>query len=170
MLKFLAVPLSTKTSKAITNWFSVVTQFNKFSILALFLCVGCYSFYAQNSLYSANNVVNVTTSITAVSAAELEISSEKVSKTVTWTLNFLSPTDLEQRKHNLIQEVCKENGADVLVDPQFTYSKRLLGGGKLTVTGYPAKYKNFRSLTDTEVDSFILHPNYSGNRVVFINR
>lgn len=126
--------------------------------------------YGKKTDEQPTNEVNVETTITAVSAAELEIGETRVSKTSTWGPKFLSPTSLEQRKANLIVELCNEVGADVLVDPQFTYSKRIFGGGKLTLYGYPAKYKNFRSMTEQEIDSFIVSPAYETGKVVFINK
>lgn len=116
------------------------------------------------------NTVNVETTITAVSAAELTIAEERVELSTKWLAKLLSPTSLEQRKANLIVELCRKVGADVLVDPQFTYSKTMLGGGKLTVSGYPARYKNFRTMTQQEVDSFIVSPAYDTGKVVFINK
>lgn len=114
--------------------------------------------------------VNVELTITAVSTADLDIADTRVSKSKTWTLNFLSSMTLDQRKANLIIELCREVGADVLVDPQFIFSKRIFGGGKLTVSGYPATYKNFRTMTDKEVDAFIVSPEYETGKVVFINK
>ncbi|MBE6318706.1 MAG: hypothetical protein E7081_07020 [Bacteroidales bacterium] len=140
-------------------------------IFCCFLIGGVFSAYAEDKeQQTLSNIVNVETTITAVSAADLEIADERVSKSTTWTLNFLSGTALEQRKANLIIELCREVGADVLVDPQFTYSKRMLGGGKLTVSGYPATYKNFRTMTDKQVDAFITSPEYNTGKVVFINK
>lgn len=57
-------------------------------------------------------------------------------------------------KKAAIQEVLVKNGnADLLVEPQFVMSKRKgMFGTKIksvTVTGRPAKYKNFRSLNDS---------------------
>lgn len=107
--------------------------------------------------------------ILAVAGAELDISPAKVTKSVSWTMNFLSPTSLEQRKTNLINDLCKETGADIIVDPQFTYKRRILGGGKLTLTGYPAKYRNFRNLNETEIDSLIINKSQPENSIIFIN-
>lgn len=115
------------------------------------------------------NVAHLENKILAVSGAELEISSVSVSKTVTWVIGLFNRTDLEQRKKNLVYELCREIGADILVDPQFTYSKTILGGGKLTVRGYPAKYKTFRSLSDEQIDSLLIHPKYDTNTIIFIN-
>ena len=108
--------------------------------------------------------------IVAVSGADLIISETSVSKSATWVTGLFSRTDLEQRKTNLINQLCREVGADVLVDPQFTYSKRFLGGGKLTVRGYPAKYKSFAPLTDEQIDSLLINPKFDSNKVIFINK
>lgn len=140
-------------------------------VLCCFLVLGSHCVLAEDkNQQEVGNTVSVETTITAVSAADLEISDKRVSKTVTWTLNFLSGTDLEQRKANLIIELCRTVGADVLVDPQFTFSKRMFGGGKLTVSGYPATYKNFRSMTDKQIDAFVATPEYNTGKVVFINK
>lgn len=128
------------------------------------------TFAQENNTGSQSNIVNVETTITAVSTADLEIADERACKSTTWTMNFLTGNTLEQRKANLIIELCREVGADVLVDPQFTFTKRMFGGGKLTVSGYPAKYKNFRTMTDSEIDAFIATPEYNTGKVVFINK
>lgn len=128
------------------------------------------SVYADDRQETPYNTVNVETTITAVTVAELDISDERVTKTVTWSMNFLAPTDLDQRKKNLITDLCREVRADVLVDPQFTFSKRILGGGKLTVSGYPARYTNFRTMSEAEVEAFIVSPEYQTGKVVFINK
>jgi len=145
--------------------------YSSFIILCLILIFSSLSAFAEDKeLQESSNTVNVETTITAVSAADLEIGDKRVSKSTSWTLNFLSGTALEQRKANLIIELCREVGADVLVDPQFTFSKRMLGGGKLTVSGYPATYKNFRTMTDKQIDAFVTTPEYNTGKVVFINK
>lgn len=144
--------------------------FRKTLIVTLcFLFFTCTAFAGEKQ-ETASNSVEVETTITAVTVAELSIGDKRVSKTTSWNLKFLSPTDLEQRKKNLITELCREVGADVLVDPQFTYSKRILGGGKLSVSGYPASYTNFRTMTEREIDAFIVSPEYQSGKVVFINK
>ena len=139
--------------------------------ICISLVCGAQAAFAQDSkTKTQSNVVNVETTITAVSTADLEIADKRVSKSATWTMNFLTGNTLEQRKANLIVELCRETGADVLVDPKFTFTKRVFGGGKLTVSGYPAKYKNFRTMTDSEIDAFIITPEYNTGKVVFINK
>lgn len=126
--------------------------------------------FAEKNRNTDYNIAPVKNQILAVSGAQLEISDISVSKTTTWFTGLFNRTDLEQRKTNLINELCREVGADVLVDPQFTYSKKILGGGKLTVRGYPAKYKKFRILSEEEIDSLIINPKYDSNTIIFINK
>lgn len=148
----------------------------RLGLIALVLCLNLTApiFVLAKGKSNRDNeegsVVNVETTITAVSAAELEIGDKRVSKSTAWGPKIFSPTGLEQRKANLIVELCREVGADVIVDPQFTYSKRFMGGGKLTLYGYPATYKNFRAMSDSEIDSFITTPEYETGKVVFINK
>lgn len=124
----------------------------------------------RNQNTDSNNIAAIENKIIAVSGAELIISEISVSKTTTWFTGIFSRTDLEQRKINLVNDLCREVGADVLVDPQFTYSKRFLGGGKLTVRGYPATYTNFKALSDEEIDSLLLNPKFKSDKVIFLNR
>lgn len=141
-------------------------------LLYLFICILVFSpaYAEKNQNTDFNIIAPIENKIVAVSGAELIISENSVTKTVTWVAGFLNGTDLEQRKINLINDLCREIGADVLIDPQFTYSKRILGGGKLTVRGYPAKYQNFRPLSDEQVDSLLINPKYDSNKVIFINK
>ena len=119
---------------------------------------------------SVSHEANVENKILAVTGATLKIAPYRVSKSVSWVFNFLNPMDLEIRKINLTHALCQDVGADIIVDPQFSYSKRILGGGKLTLTGYPAKYEDFRSLSETEIDSLILKKNTPEDTIIFINR
>ena len=113
---------------------------------------------------------DIETKVVAVTSADLDISPQKVSKSVSWTLNFLSPMDLEQRKHNLLRSLCEETGADIIISPQFIFKKRILGGGKLILSGYPAKYRNFRNLSEEEIKSFITGSEFENGQVIFINK
>lgn len=138
------------------------------TLLLVLLAVNSAS--ARKEEFPSGAGVGVEATITAVSAADLDISAVRVQKSVSWGPKVFSQTSLEQRKANLIVELCREVGADVLVDPQFTYSKRILGAGKLTVSGYPAKYKSFRSMSEEEIKAFIATPDYKEGKVVFINK
>ena len=58
------------------------------------------------------------------------------------------------KEQNAIAEALKKTGADILVEPQFTYTYDKKG--RLTtveVSGYPARYRNFRSLTKEDAEA-----------------
>lgn len=58
-----------------------------------------------------------------------------------------------------IANALEKVGADVLVEPKFTYTYNNFGRLKrVTVTGYPAKYKNFHKASKEEIDP--LYPEY----------
>jgi len=79
----------------------------------------------------------------------------KVEQTVTWNFvpfNWGQPP-LGVRKTNLQAEVIKNAGADVLLEPQFIFTKRSFGERTLTVTGYPAKFKDFRKATPEDIEA-----------------
>ena len=84
--------------------------------------------------------------------ADLEVAPQRISHTIK-PAKEIRKAGLGNCKQACIQEALEKNGnADLLVEPQFVYSmKRTLFGKKVssvTVTGRPAKYKNFRSLPD----------------------
>lgn len=48
---------------------------------------------------------------------------------------------------------CNVINADVLLEPQFHFEKTQYGQRSLTVSGYPATYKNFRKATDADLNA-----------------
>lgn len=80
---------------------------------------------------------------------------EKVESTVTWNFvpfHFNEPT-FEQAKGNLIAEMIKEHGADILLEPQVIFEKISFGPRTLTVTGYPASFKDFRPASSKDLEA-----------------
>lgn len=117
-----------------------------------------------------SNTSEVTNTITAVAGADLSVAKERATLSTSWLIKLFSIGDLDQKKSVLIERMKKATKADVIIDPQFLLEKKPLGGGKLTLTGYPARYTNFRNLTPTEVDSLILHNKYRSGTVVFFDK
>lgn len=79
--------------------------------------------------------------------ADLEVG-ERVAYTMTPTKSIRRGGESNVKKA-AIQDVLLQNGnADLLVEPQFVITKRKKSIKSITVTGRPAKYKNFRSLND----------------------
>ena len=84
--------------------------------------------------------------------ADLDVSAERITYTIQPS-KAIRKAGVGNCKAACIQEALKANGnADLLVEPHFVIAKkRSLFGEKITsvtVSGRPAKYKNFRSLSD----------------------
>lgn len=86
--------------------------------------------------------------------ADLDVH-EKVETTISWgfvPFNWGQPP-LQQRKENLTADIIKSKGADVLLEPQIIYTKQPYGLRTLTITGYPASFKNFRKATSEDLEA-----------------
>lgn len=86
--------------------------------------------------------------------ADLNIKN-KIEATKTWNFKpfHIGEPKLNTLKGNFIAEILKENNADVLLEPQFLFSKTSYGERRLTVTGYPATYSNFRKATEADLEA-----------------
>lgn len=86
--------------------------------------------------------------------ADLDVKN-KIEKTVEW--NFvpfnLGQPSYELRKQNTIAEIVKENGVDVLLEPQISFTKVSFGKRTLVITGYPAAFKSFRNATPADLEA-----------------
>lgn len=101
---------------------------------------------------SSSTTQNVESSLSSATIADLQVSNQKISYTY-------RPNKQDRKagiNHvvgNAVAAALKNSGnADVLIERQYEaiYKVRLLGGKKIksvTVTGYPATYKNFRNDT-----------------------
>ena len=114
----------------------------------IILSIVCLSLSSCKTLKKATSTtqnieVNVNQYPTVV---DLNVAQDKVEKTITWNYSlfkFFQPSYAD-RRDNLIADIVKENGADVLLEVQSTFQKVPFGQRTLTITGYPATYKNFR--------------------------
>lgn len=103
-------------------------------------------FTSCTSVLKTATVETIDTSITSFSSADLEVSTKKITY-------FYKPTKAETREgsgnaiSSAVAEALKANGnADVLVAPQYVIKKRKGKVKEVTVSGYPAFYKNFRTV------------------------
>lgn len=93
----------------------------------------------------------VNSSIVNLTVADMKVSDHHVTKTVEWKWNPFTMVSMEAQKKNAVAEAVREADADLLVEPQYTMQKRgLFRGGSVTVTGRPATYTRFRSLTQAD--------------------
>lgn len=81
--------------------------------------------------------------ISAPVEADLDVSENKI----TYTYTHLNGGGEENAKSCAVSEALKQNGdADVLVAPQYTVRKDGKKVKSVIVSGYPAKYKNFKQV------------------------
>lgn len=115
------------------------------------------------ALMASCSTVRMTSDSVAVDAhvstyptiADLHISPQRVSKSVSWSWNPFNTTSLKARRGNVKAELIKETGADILIEPEFVQRTSWcnLLGGSLTVTGYPAVLDNFRKATPEDIEA-----------------
>lgn len=86
--------------------------------------------------------------------ADLEVLN-KVEAEEVWNFHpfHIAEPKVSVMKSNLIANILKSKNADVLLEPQITYSKTSFGERVLTISGYPAKFKNFRKATKDDLDA-----------------
>lgn len=77
----------------------------------------------------------------------------KTENTMQWSFRpfHLGEPKLSVAKGNLVAETLKQQQADVLLEPQFIFKRTSYGQRVLTVTGYPAQYKQFRKATPEDL-------------------
>lgn len=99
----------------------------------------------------------VDTHVYNLTVAELDVADKKAEKTYDWKWNPFRTISLSREKSNVTASLLKDVDADVLVEPQFEIKRRgLFRGGSLTVTGFPAKYRNFHSMTMEEAEAIAI--------------
>jgi hypothetical protein len=85
--------------------------------------------------------------------ADLEIAPEKSTKTMV----IKNMESLNNAKNEIIRVLLNENNADILVEPKFD-SKTKNGKTELTVTGWLAFYKNFRTVEEKDLKLIEIKP------------
>jgi len=100
-------------------------------------------------------VAPVETKVVNFTVADVDVRTERITKTTSWNYNPFCPVSIETIKTNTTAEMLREVGADVLMEPQYIVKKRgFLRGGSVTVTGFPATYSNFHKMTPEEAKVF----------------
>ena len=98
----------------------------KLNIILLFTCVTILFTSCSTMKKSTSTTMTVESGIYQYpTVADLDVK-QKVEKQITWNFvpfNFGQPP-LELRKSNLVADIIKENKADVLLEPQVTFTKK----------------------------------------------
>lgn len=104
--------------------------------------------------------------------ADLEVNPQKVSKTEEWDFvpfNIGQPS-MKIRKSNMVADILKDNDADVLLEPQTVFVKQPFGKRTLTITGFSAKFSNFRKATEEDLKALEIAGAPSAKQVYNVNK
>ena len=98
------------------------------------------------------------TYINTATVADLEVSDERISFTFQPSIEVRNGGDLNVIKTAIREALRVNGGGDILVNLEYITVSKKSGWGwgntcssihEITVSGYPAKYKNFRNLNDS---------------------
>ena len=123
-------------------------------VASVLLCSSC------NTVKQTASTVNVQNEVcTSPTVADLEVM-EKVELKKEWNFRpfHVGEPKLSFQKGNLIAESLQKMGADVLLEPQVSFTRTSYGPRVLIITGYPAKYKNFRKATKEDLEALKAYP------------
>lgn len=85
--------------------------------------------------------------------ADLVVQPQRVEASQDWNWKFLGGDCIAQRKKHLVYDIVKNAKADVLVEPHVNLTKKTFGKRSLTISGYPATYKNFRKASKEDMEA-----------------
>lgn len=118
------------------------------TLVSLVLAAGATS---CSTIQNTAHTEDVATRIVNLTMADIEVSADKATSTTSWSWNPFNTVSTKEIKENASAQLLREHNADVLVEPQYEVMRRgLFRGGSVTVTGYPATYKGFRPMNETD--------------------
>ncbi|MDE5822895.1 MAG: hypothetical protein K2H63_10525 [Paramuribaculum sp.] len=129
--------------------------------LFIILMVSAFAMTSCSTVYKTATTHNVEPTIAAVVLSDLDVSNEKITYTLTPKAR-VRRGGLRNCINTAISEALALNGGDVLIETQQATITRGLYVRKIksvTVTGYPAKYKNFRPADDKTLKEAVVNGN-----------
>ena len=139
----------------------------KFLTIAL---ITSLAFTSCTTIYKSASTQQITSSVTSAVTADLDVSEKKI----TYDYYHTNGGGLENAKNCAVSQALKQHGnADILVAPQFEISLRrgLFGTTiqKIVVSGYPAKYKNFKQIRLEDLQTNVEKEEVEGTKSVKIS-
>ncbi len=133
----------------------------KKSILFTFVAVGlCLSACkAPSTVYSTRTARSQEMPVETWSSwttADLDVSDQRVKLTIAIPQDPSIIVSEAQYKENAIGELLEKSNADVLVNPMFKMDYRNGRLESITVSGYPAKHRNFRTISFEEQTQYLI--------------
>lgn len=128
-----------------------------FAVIALGACLSsCKSPVSMYSTRTARSEVMPIQTWNAWTTADLEVSDIKVRLTVEAPLNDNLMINETQLRENAIGELLEKYNADVLINPLFKTDYRDGRLSSVTVSGYPARHRNFRTISFEEQTKYMV--------------
>lgn len=121
---------------------------NLFLFVVLLVSLSSCSAFRSSTATMAQVETNIKQFPTIV---DLDVQQQRITKTVSWSWLPFEKYKLSVRKENLMADAIDESNGDILVSPQFKYTKVPFGKRTLTITGYPATFKSFRKATEKDI-------------------
>ena len=124
---------------------------------AVVLICSCSVPKATSYSYSEYKTISPSQSVYTVPViADLDVAKESITYAERINKNITTMTDAEvealasREKEVVVANAAKANKADVIVAPTINITTDVNKNLVIVVTGYPAKYKNFRSATEAD--------------------
>lgn len=124
---------------------------NKY-ILSILACVALLMGSCTTVKKTATSVPVSHTVAQYPTVTDLEVM-PKVEASCEWFSLCNNSSKLMRKRGNLVAETLKSKDADVLLEPHFIIVKSGPFSRKVTVIGYPAKYKNFRKASASDIEA-----------------
>lgn len=124
--------------------------------VAAFVC-SCSAPKATSYSYSEYKTISPTQAVYTVPViADLDVAkecityAERINQNITTLTNAEVEVLASREKEVVVSNAAKANNADVIVAPTINITTDVNKNLVIVVTGYPAKYKNFRSATEND--------------------
>lgn len=124
-------------------------------ILLAMACCGALLLSSCTTITKTASTADVQTGIFQYpTVADLEVK-DKTTNTLIWSFRpfHIGEPSLEVAKGNLIAQTLQEKDADVILEPQFIFTRTSYGERELVLMGFPAKFKDFRKATPADIEA-----------------
>ena len=137
--------------------------------LIFILMVSAVAMTSCSTTYKTSTTHDIKPTLAAAVLSDLEVSNQKITYTYSPS-RMMRKSGLDNCIATAISEALTMNGGDVLIETQKALVVRSFGLKKrlksVTVTGYPAKYKNFRSADDETLKASLVNGNFGPQHII----
>lgn len=115
----------------------------------------CLVFTSCSTIRTASSSsIDVTTHVVQYPVVvDLDVSPQMVTKEVSWTYleSLFNLTMIKKAESTIVYDMLEECNADILVEKRIQTTTVPFGRKTVSIKGYPAKFTNFRQLSDREL-------------------